>query len=40
MLIELKTKGITVCTVITDSAGAYAAAQYVFVNAFFLVFAI
>ena len=26
MLIELKTKGITVCTVITDSAGAYATA--------------
>jgi len=40
MLIELKTKGITVCTIITDNAGAYAAAQYIFINAFFLVFAI
>jgi len=40
MLIELKTKGITICAVVTDSADAYTAAQYVFVNAFFLVFAI
>ena len=37
MIIELKTKGITVCAVVTDSAGAYAAARYIFVNVFFLV---
>ena len=35
MIIELKTKGITVCAIVTDSAGVYAAARYVFVNVFF-----
>jgi hypothetical protein len=38
MLTELKEKEITVCAIVTDSAGAYAAARYVLLIYYFFFY--